>query len=155
MGRLSASVLLATAYVVLGSGCGTIVEHELGWDVSPSYTELTEEQPSDIPVPAGFDLVTGTKKSFSIDLKNGGYREAHLVYSGRNTVESAARFFEKTMVLPTYGWRNQSPLQNEGDRTLKFVKGGAICTIVLGETKSGALPRTRIEVDLVSQITDR
>ena len=150
MRTLTVSLLLSSLYVVFASGCGTIVERELGWDVQPSYTELTEEQPSDIPVPKGFVLDTESKKTFCIDCKNGGYREARLIYKGKNSVQSAAHFFEKTMVLPTYGWRNQSPLQNDGDRTLKFVKGNAVCTVVVRETKSVPLPRTRVEIDLES-----
>ena len=129
-------------------GCAA-VSHELGWDVEPRYVELTEQQPEDIPVPDGFRMVTKTKESYSIDLGPDGFRDAHLVYIGLSAPRFVARFYEKNMVSPAFGWEDRSEYQNEGDRVLKFTKGRSVCTIVITETRSPAI-RTRIEIDIVS-----
>ena len=136
------------ACALLLGGCAA-VEHTLGWDVNPQHIELTEQQPGDLPVPDGFRMVTKNRRSFSYDLDPDGFRDGHLIYMGSSPARFVARFYEKTMVQPTFGWKNQSQYQNESDRTLKFTKGRSVCTVVITEIKN-PVPRTKIEVDIVS-----
>ena len=138
----------AMACGLLFGGCAAL-EHTLGWDVNPQHIELTEQQPGDIPVPDGFRKVIKDRQSNSYDLDPDGFRDAHLIYTGSSPARFVARFYEKTMVMPTFGWKNQSRYQNESDRTLKFTKGRSVCTIVITEIIN-PVPRTKIEVDIVS-----
>jgi hypothetical protein len=143
------SLFLAT-FCAAFAGCVSI-QHQLGMDVRPQYVELTEAQPGDIPVPDGFTMVTKTKESYSIELANDGFRDAHLVYIGHASARSAARFYQRTMTLPTYGWRDRSERQTEGDRHLRFVKHLATCSIVISRVEIGSEMKTRIEVDIVTK----
>ena len=142
--------LCLAALCVASSGCSAI-QHQLGMDVRPRYVELTEAQPGDIPVPDGFTMVTDTKESYSIELANDGFRDAHLVYVGSNSPRRVARFYERTMTLPTYGWKNQSERQTEGDRHLRFVKHVATCSVVISRFVSSNETQTKIEVNIVTK----
>lgn len=142
--------LLFAALCAAFAGCNAI-QHELGMDVRPRYVELTESQPGDIPVPDGFTMVTDTKESYSIELANDGFRDAHLVYIGSDSARRVARFYGRTMTLPTYGWRDRSERQTEGDRHLRFVKHLATCSIVVSRVEISSETKTRIEVDIVTK----
>jgi hypothetical protein len=135
---------------VLLAGCESVQE-DLGWKVNPQSTELNTVQPNDVPVPDGFTVVTRTRESYSVAMGSGGFRDAHLVYVGKTPPRKIARFYERNMVLPTFGWQDKSDYQSEGDRELKFVKGGAICTVVIREVPTDEDVETRIEVDIVSK----
>jgi hypothetical protein len=135
----------------LVSGCKTW-QRELGIRKDPKYVELTEIQPADVPVPDGFEMVTRTKESYCLDLSPNGFRDAHLVYHGDTTPRQVARFYESTMVLPTYGWKDRSEYQTEGDRMLKFTKGQSICTVVISDLENNEYARTRITVDIKSKV---
>jgi len=132
------------------SGCATW-QRDLGIRQNPKYVELSEFQPGDVPVPDGFAMVTKTKESYCLDLGPNGFRDAHLVYHGEMTPRQVARFYERTMVLPTFGWKDRSEYQTEGDRTLKFIKGQSICTVVISDLETTEDARTRITVDIKSK----
>ena len=148
--RSTAVSLFVAALCAVFSGCSAI-QHELGMDVRPSYVELTEAQPGDLPVPDGFTMVTKTKESYSIELANDGFRDAHLVYIGFDSPRRVARFYERNMTLPTYGWRNRSERQTEGDRHLRFVKHLATCSVVISRVVMSSETKTKIEVDIVTK----
>ena len=150
MTQANATLWAITLCMLVAAGCTTIAPG-LGLGAEPRYVELTEEQPADIAVPDGFQMVTRTKESYAVDLGTDGFRQAHLVYEGATSPRRVARFLEKTMVLPSYGWRDRSEYQNEGDRTLKFIKGRTVCTVVISEVVREEDTRTRIEIDIVSR----
>jgi hypothetical protein len=150
MSRFAVTLFLSASCVVFASGCATW-QRDLGIRQDPKYVELTETQPGDVPVPNGFEMVTRTKESYCLDLGPNGFRDAHLVYHGDMTPRLVARFYESTMVLPTYGWKDRSAYQTEGDRTLKFTKGQSICTVVITDLDNAEDARTRITVDIKSK----
>jgi len=149
---------LAAGCAAIPGGCGTAVDRELGWGRQPSYTgsELTEDQPTDIPVPNGYRMVRKSRESFSFDMKNGGFRDARLVYVGKLSVASVAHFYRKTMVVPTYGWTDRTGKDGArpdgGAQTLRFEKesdkGRVHCTVVIAEETVTPLMRSRVEIDL-------
>jgi hypothetical protein len=153
MARSGITLFILVGCISALGGCKAVesMQNDLGWNADPKHVELTEDQPGDVPVPDGFTMVTKGRESFSVDLGSGGFRDGHLVYIGDTYPPKVARFFETTMVLPTYGWKDRTDYQTEGDRTLKFVKGRALCTVVITRTETAEDEKTKIEIDIVSR----
>lgn len=118
----------------------------MGLDVEPAFRELTEAQPTDIPVPNGFRLLTKGKESYSLDLGPGGFRQAHLEYEGLLDRDVVLGFYRRAMVQAPYGWR---PDETPGDRdgSLRFVKDNATCRIRITTVRTPE-ERTRVIIDL-------
>lgn len=148
MSRIVVTCLLASVYVAVASGCGTSIERELGWDASPEYTVLTQQQLEDIPAPNGFEVDRESKRSFSYAPVGSSFRAAHFVYYGRDSVNSVVRFYKRTMTLPTYGWQLEDTSKVKNTVEMRFAKNREVCTVVVQENKGSSLKRTKVEVDL-------
>ncbi len=148
MSKIVVSCFLSTLCVVVAAGCGTVVERELGWDASPEYTVLTQQQLEDIPAPDGFEVDRASKQTFSYAPAGSSFRAARFVYYGRDSVNSVVRFYKRTMLLPTYGWQLENTQKVKDAVEMRFAKGREICTVVVRQNKGSSIKRTRVDVDL-------
>jgi hypothetical protein len=87
---------------------------------------------SDIPTPAGFNLVTGQSFSF----ENSGIRVALLKYKGRGTLDQVLNFYKEQMPLSRWNLLNVSEF---GQRMLNFEREGETCIITVQSQLTGTL----------------
>lgn len=79
---------------------------------------------SDIPVPAGFKLVT--KESYSFE--NAGVRVAILKYQGRASPDEVITFYKEQM--PMYNWNFLNVIEYQ-ERLLNFDRENQTCNITV------------------------
>jgi hypothetical protein len=87
---------------------------------------------SDIPIPAGFNLIA--QQSFSFE--NDGMRVALLKYKGRGTPDQVMSFYKQQMALSRWNLLNVSEF---GQRMLNFEREGETCIITVQSQFSGTL----------------
>jgi hypothetical protein len=87
---------------------------------------------SDIPVPAGFNLIAQQSYSF----ENAGVRVALLKYKGRGTLDQVLNFYKEQMPLSKWNLLNISEF---GQRMLNFERETETCIITMQSQFGGTL----------------
>jgi hypothetical protein len=87
---------------------------------------------SDIPIPAGFNLIT--QQSFSFE--NSGVRVALLKYKGKGTLDQVLNFYKENMPLSRWNLLNISEF---GQRMLNFEREGETCIITVQSQLTGTV----------------
>ena len=117
-------IVLAILVTVGLSGCVTV---EKGARRSSDSGYLEPSIPikfSDVPVPAGFRIVS--EKSFI--LESGGVRAGVIRYTGKADVESVIQFYKTQM--PVYNWALLNVLEY-GERMLNFERENESCVVTI------------------------
>jgi hypothetical protein len=86
---------------------------------------------SDIPVPAGFNLIPQQSYSF----ENAGIRVALLKYKGRGTLDQVLNFYKEQMPLSKWSLLNISEF---GQRMLNFERESETCIITMQSQFGGS-----------------
>jgi hypothetical protein len=117
------------AFVVFMSaitGCASMTRSAADKALEPAHTLRF----SDVPVPAGFNLMPQQSYSF----ENEGIRVAFLKYSGRGTLDQALNFYKEQMPLSKWNLLNISEF---GIRLLNFERDGETCIITMEKLPMG------------------
>lgn len=125
-------VLLLVGLLVCLSGCATPVQK----DSIPKTQGMLEPSSvlkfNDIPVPAGFKVLT--KDSYSFE--TGNVRVGILKYQGKANSDQVVNFYKEQMAM--YNWNLLNSIEY-GERLLNFEREGESCIVTVMPKGSGSL----------------
>jgi hypothetical protein len=121
-------VLAIAIFLSTVTGCVTTSSSAPAKALQPSATLRF----SDIPIPAGFNLIT--QQSFSFE--NAGVRVALLKYKGKGTLDQVLNFYKENMPLSRWNLLNVSEF---GQRMLNFEREGETCIITVQSQLTGTV----------------
>lgn len=130
--KLEASRFLTVAIAAaLLSGCA-ICQRKNAPDPAAPLAASPVVRFSDIPVPAGFQLISGQSYAY----ENAGVRVAMLKYKGKASADKVLAFYRSQMLQHSWALLN---VVEYGERQLNFSRASETCVVTVSPTFTATL----------------